>query len=60
MSGSYLAKVRHVFKYHKISFISVYDIAEVQLIHLPVAHLQGIHIYIYICTLECTGFDHFP
>ena len=39
MSGSYLAKVRHVYKYHKISFISVYDIAEVQLIYIYIFNI---------------------
>ena len=41
MSGSYLAKVSHVYIYHKVSLMSVYNIAKMRL------------LYIYIYRLKC-------
>ena len=34
MSGSYLAKVSHVYIYHKVSLMSVYIIAKVRLLYI--------------------------
>ena len=34
MSGSYLAKVSHVYIYHKVSLMSVYNIAKVRLLYI--------------------------